>query len=89
MTDTGAERQSAGSPAAGSPQAGTQATLAKKHRAADFNNSQRTELAVWQIIRQTLSYVSHFGPQEWLLSFLAVVGVGIVCMRGFGSRSSY
>lgn len=36
-----------------------------------------------------MSYVSHFGPQEWLLSFLVVVGIGIVCMRGFGSRSTY
>ncbi len=44
---------------------------------------------VWQISRQAMSYVSHFGPQEWLLSFLAVVGIGIVCMRGFGSRSTY
>lgn len=44
---------------------------------------------VWQIVRRALSYVSHFGPQEWLLSFLAAVAIGIFCMRGFGSRASY
>jgi hypothetical protein len=44
---------------------------------------------VSEIIKKALSYVSHFGPQEWLLSFVAVVAIGIFCMRGFGSRASY
>jgi len=44
---------------------------------------------VWQLWRSALSHISHFGPQEWLLTLIAVVIVGAVCMRGFGSRSSY
>lgn len=44
---------------------------------------------VWQIWKTALTYVNHFGPQQWLLTLLGVVLVGAVCLRGFGSRSSY
>jgi hypothetical protein len=36
-----------------------------------------------------MSYVDHMGRTEWL--FVAAVGlvIGVICMRGLGSRSSY
>ncbi len=39
--------------------------------------------------RELMSYVDHMGSREWL--FVAVVGVviGMMCLRGLGSRSSY
>jgi hypothetical protein len=36
-----------------------------------------------------LRYVGHLTPQEWLLVLAVVVLLGLICMRGFGSRSSY
>jgi len=36
-----------------------------------------------------VSYIDHMGRGEWL--FVATVGlvIGVICMRGLGSRSSY
>lgn len=45
--------------------------------------------SVWQLCKSALRHISHFGPQEWLLTLIAVVIIGALCMRGFGSRSSY
>ena len=46
-------------------------------------------MPVWSILRLITSHVRHFGPQEWFLSLIGVVVLGIVCLRGFGSRSEY
>ncbi len=40
-------------------------------------------------IREVLRYVDRMGPQEWLIALALVVLVGLVAMRGFGSRTSY
>ncbi len=34
-------------------------------------------------------YVERWGMQDWLLVFIAVVVVGLLSLRGFGSRSQY
>lgn len=36
-----------------------------------------------------LSYIPHLGPSGWLLGLFATLGVGVICLRGFGSRSSF
>jgi len=39
--------------------------------------------------REIVRYVGHLGPQGWLLVLAGVIIVGVICMRGFGSRSHY
>lgn len=41
------------------------------------------------IYHDMMRFVERMDPQEWLLALIAVVVVGLVCMRGYGSRSSY
>lgn len=36
-----------------------------------------------------MSYVNGWGLWEWVLIGMAVLVVGMFCMRGFGSRSNY
>ncbi len=42
-----------------------------------------------QLYREVLRYVENMDPQEWLFAFIGVVLLGLICLRGFGSRSSY
>lgn len=44
---------------------------------------------VSHISRVALSYVPHLGPSGWLIGLLATLAVGIICLRGFGSRSGF
>lgn len=39
--------------------------------------------------RDVMRFIEHMDRQEWVLALIAVVVVGLVCMRGFGSRSNY
>jgi len=34
-------------------------------------------------------YVSRFGPHEWFIVLAIVIVVGLLALRGFGSRSKY
>ncbi len=36
-----------------------------------------------------LRYCDRLDYQEWFLLGLVVVGLGLFCMKGFGSRSNY
>jgi len=42
-----------------------------------------------ELFHDLMSYVDHMGRGEWL--FVVIVGlvIGMICMRGLGSRSSY
>lgn len=42
-----------------------------------------------QCYRQAMRFIEGMGIQEWLLVLFGVVIVGLLCMRGFGSRSDY
>jgi hypothetical protein len=42
-----------------------------------------------QFIRDVVRFIEQMDTQDWLLALLAVVVVGLFCMRGFGSRSNY
>ncbi len=39
--------------------------------------------------REIMHYVDRMGPSEWFLVLAAMIVVGVVCLRGFGSRSRY
>jgi hypothetical protein len=41
------------------------------------------------MLRQAMNYVNRMGPQEWVLLLAAMIVVGLICMRGYGSRSNY
>jgi len=38
---------------------------------------------------QLTRYVSRMDFQQWLLVLVGVIVVGLVCLRGYGSRSNY
>lgn len=38
---------------------------------------------------EIIRYADRLGPQEWFLVMAGLIIVGLVCMRGFGSRSGY
>ncbi len=38
---------------------------------------------------EMVQYVDRMGPQQWFVVLAAMIGVAVVCMRGFGSRSRY
>ncbi len=41
------------------------------------------------LLSETLRMIDRMGPTEWAVALGAVIVVGVVCMRGFGSRSNY
>jgi len=41
------------------------------------------------LIREVLRYADRLEPQHWLFVLAAVIVVGLICLRGFGSRSQY
>ena len=42
-----------------------------------------------EVFRDLMRYVDRMGPRGWLLVLAGVVIVGVLCLRGFGSRSKY
>lgn len=42
-----------------------------------------------QAIHSVLRYLEGLTVREWLWVLIGVVVVGMLCLRGFGSRSSY
>ena len=40
-------------------------------------------------LSETLRTVDRMGPTEWVVALGVVIVIGVVCMRGFGSRSNY
>ena len=40
-------------------------------------------------LRDSWDVVNHLDRQQWLMLLAVVTVVGFLCMRGFGSRSSY
>lgn len=41
------------------------------------------------IYREVMRQINHMDTRHWLYVFVGVVIVGLVCLRGFGSRSDY
>jgi hypothetical protein len=44
---------------------------------------------VYNWIRSVIHYADRLNPQQWLLVLGAVIIIGLLCMRGFGSRKQY
>jgi len=42
-----------------------------------------------QLYRESIRAVNHWDHHAWLWALAAVVLVGFLCLRGFGSRTSY
>ncbi|MHC2067603.1 hypothetical protein ACYFX5_09035 [Bremerella sp. T1] len=42
---------------------------------------------VAQAIRETEQFVEHMGTVEWTIAFVVVVGFGILCLKGVGSKT--
>lgn len=42
-----------------------------------------------QMVDSVLRYLEGLSLREWLWVLIGVVIVGVICLRGFGSRSSY
>jgi hypothetical protein len=39
--------------------------------------------------RETMQFIVSMDRNEWLVAFGVLVLIGVFCMRGFGSRTSY
>ena len=44
---------------------------------------------MYGLLRELMRYVDRIGPQGWLLVLAGVIIVGVICLRGLGSRSNY
>lgn len=44
---------------------------------------------MYQLYRVAMRFIQQMDTQEWLFALLGVVVVGLLCLRGFGSRSDY
>jgi hypothetical protein len=42
-----------------------------------------------RLIDHYMGYVYRMGTTEWFVVFIAVLLLGVYCMRGFGSRTDY
>ena len=42
-----------------------------------------------QLYRDAMRFVDQLDTQQWLIVGIVAVVVGVLCMRGFGSRSGY
>ncbi|HET6881682.1 MAG TPA: hypothetical protein VFI31_16070 [Pirellulales bacterium] len=40
-------------------------------------------------VQTAMSHLAHVGPRGWFVGFVVTLVLGAICMRGFGSRSSY
>ena len=39
--------------------------------------------------RDAMRYIDRLDTQEWMFVLVGMIVLGLVCMRGFGSRSNY
>ncbi len=44
---------------------------------------------MWNRFARFANSFHHFGLWEWLAVFAVAVVIGVMCMKGFGSRSNY
>ncbi len=44
---------------------------------------------MYHFYRETMHYLGRLSPQGWLFVLAGVIIVGVICTRGFGSRSHY
>jgi hypothetical protein len=44
---------------------------------------------VYTLYHAAMRMIDRMDMQQWLMVLIGVVIIGLICMRGFGSRSSY
>lgn len=44
---------------------------------------------MWYYYNRVMHYTDSLDKQDWFLLLLCVVVIGVVCMRGFGSRAKF
>jgi hypothetical protein len=44
---------------------------------------------VWRIIDRVTHYAGQLSRHEWIAVSVVILILGLVCMRGFGSRNNY
>jgi len=42
-----------------------------------------------ELYRETMRLINHMSTQQWLLVATIALVIGLFCMKGLGSRSSY
>ena len=42
---------------------------------------------VFHAVRETETFVENMGAMEWTIAFMIVVGFGIFCLKGVGSKT--
>ena len=42
-----------------------------------------------RIVNEVLSFVDRMESQHWLIALAGVIVVGLLCLKGMGSRSDY
>jgi hypothetical protein len=49
----------------------------------------RKEPSMWRYLDMAFRQVDHLDSWEWFTVMIIMLGVGLYCMRGFGSRAGY
>ncbi len=44
---------------------------------------------VWRFVDQVTQYAGQLDRQQWVILSVLVLGLGLLTMRGFGSRNNY
>lgn len=44
---------------------------------------------MWQLYHSMTRKITHFDLQDFLILVVVCVVVGVICLRGYGSRSNY
>jgi hypothetical protein len=44
---------------------------------------------LWRFLDNVTYHAGHLDRQHWIIISVLVLGVGFMCMRGFGSRNNY
>ncbi len=56
-------------------------------RQGDFTSCG--DATMTQVVHELTRYVDHMSLQQWTLLLIAVIALGMLCLRGFGSRANY
>jgi hypothetical protein len=41
------------------------------------------------LYNELMNYANRLSPQEWVMVLVVTLVLGVLCLRGFGSRSNY
>lgn len=44
---------------------------------------------IYHLIQNIMRFASRLEPQQWVIILGVMIVIGLICLRGFGSRSKY